>query len=150
MDKAKTLTVYLKRYDSELFAVCNKPPRIDVYRQNRDKLSPPHLIFSLTDTWTPEGTPVDWGVEPVIARLRAIDLWNSGITADQIIEEHQKAKESEAKDFRNNVESFLLDFRRQFAKATDGINTSLLAKKYRKENSHGYCEPRPGFISTNR
>lgn len=138
MDKAKTLTGYLKRYDSELFAVCNKPPRIDVYRQNRDKLSPPHFIFSLTDTWTASGKPVDWGVEPVIARLRALDLWNSGIGVEHFIEQSEKEKEEELRNFRNNTESFLLDFRRQFAKATDGINTSTLEKLYRKENSHGY------------
>lgn len=90
---------------------------------------------------------MEWGVEPVIARLRAMDLWNSGITADDIIEQHEKADEQELKDFRNNIESFLLDFRRQFAKATDGVNTSLLEKKYRKENSHGYCKSRSGFVA---
>ncbi len=138
MEKAKALTRYLKHYDGELFAVCNKPPRIDVYRQNRDRLSPPHFIFSLTDDWTVSGSVVDWGVEPVLARLRAIDLWNSGMTADEVIDQHAKWKESKQKDFRNNVESFLGDFRRQFAKATDGINTSTLNKTYRKENSNGY------------
>jgi hypothetical protein len=138
VDKAKSLTGYLKHYDGELFAVCNKPPRIDVYRQSRDKLSPPHFIFSLTDNWTAQGRPVDWGVEPVISRLRAMDLWNSGVTADDVLKQNEMVEEGKSRDLRNNIESFLLDFRRQFAKATDGINTSTLDKTYRKENSHGY------------
>lgn len=86
----------------------------------------------------------------MLARLQALDLWANGITADDVIEQHEKWEKSKEKDLRNNIESFLGDFRRQFAKATDGINTSNLKKLYRKENSHVYCESRSGFISTGR
>ena len=137
MSRVKEINRAVKAYDSELFAVCNKPPRIDVYRQHRDKLSPPHLIFSLTEDWTVQSKPIEWGIEPVIARLKAMDLWQNGVTLDTLIDEHEKAEESKRRAFRNDVESFLYDFRSSFKKATDGVNTALIKNSYRKENSHG-------------
>lgn len=138
MDRVKSISRAVKAYDSELFAVMHKPPRVDVYRQNRDKLSPPHFIFSLTEDWTTKTRPIEWGIEPVIARLRAMDLWQSGVTLDALIQEDEKKEESKKRAMRHNVESFLYDFRGQFAKATDGVNTALIKNTYRKETKHGY------------
>lgn len=150
MDKVSRYTKLLKSYDKELFAQCNKGERVDVYRQTRDKTSPPYYIFSLTDNWTTTGRPVEWGSEVIYARLRAIDLWNSGVGVDQVIEQNEKVDESKQRALRNNIESFMYEFRRQFAKATDGINTANLKKLYRKENENGYCESRTGFVTTSR
>lgn len=89
----------------------------------------PHYVFALTDTWSVTGKPIDWGIEPIMARLRAMDLWRS----DDIIKEHTrnyyKGKEEKQRDTRNSIESFLYEFRSQFARATNGINTSSLDKK---------------------
>lgn len=143
MGRLNEINRALKSYDSELFAVSNKPPRIDVYRQNRDKLSPPHFIFSLTEDWTVKSTPIEWGIEPILARLRAIDLWNSGLGVEDFIQEAEKSSESKKRHLMNTVEGFLYDFRSEFAKATNGINTSTLEKiDKRKENSHGYRQSR--------
>ncbi len=150
MGRVKEISRHLNAYDRELYAQCNKPPRIDVYRQNRDKLSPPHLVFSLTDTWTVRGIPVEWGIEVILSRLKAMDLWANGIGVDALNAENDRVDESNSRTLKNNIEGFVSEFRSQFSKATDGINTASLKKLYRKENSHGYCEPRSGFISTSR
>lgn len=133
------ITKMVKAYDSELRAECIKPPRIDIYRQSRDKLSPPHYIFSLTDDWSPKGRPVEWGTEPILAHLKAIDLWNSGVGIEEVISHNEKVDASKDRDRMNNIEAFLKDWRRQFAKATDNVNTGTLKKiDKRKEIENGY------------
>ena len=133
------ITKVVKRYDAELYAECIKPPRIDIYRQCRNKTAPPFYIFSLTDDWTPKGKPVEWGSEPILAHLKAIDLWNSGVGVDEVIAHNEKMDESVDRARKNNIEAFLKDWRRQFAKATDGINTANLQKiDKRKEIENGY------------
>jgi hypothetical protein len=119
----------VKEYDPKLYAVVHKEGRIDIYRHSETKALPPHLIFSLTEDWTPRTEPVPWGTMPIRERLLAIDVWQRG---DAFFEELDKQDEVNAekrqRDFRNTTESFLLDFRRQFAKATDGINTASMRK----------------------
>lgn len=98
----------------------------------------PFLVMSLTDTWSVNGTPVEWGLDVIRNRLIAIDLWHSGMTANDLIEQNNKVDAATEKDHRNTIESFLYEYRSQFAKATDGINTSLLAKvdKRREKDAH--------------
>lgn len=130
MGRLHTLNRQLREFDSELSARCQEAPRIDVYRQGRDKCSPPFYIFSLTDNWGLRGKPVEWGIECILARLKAIDLWNQGTTSvDQILAEQDKLDESRARERKNNLESYLYDIRRGFAKATNDINTSLMDKR---------------------
>ena len=138
MDVSK-ITRLVKTYDPDLRAQCLMFPRIDIYRQRRDKTSPPYYVFSLTDNWTLTGKPVEWGSEPILARLKAMDLWNNGIGLEQAIEHNTKLEESKERDRKNSIESFLLDFRRQFAKTFDGVNTANLKKiDKRKEIENGY------------
>lgn len=130
--RVRALNRHLKEYDRELYCQVTNGERVDVYRQNRDKLSPPHYIFSLTENWSLKSQPAEWGIEPVIARLKAIDLWANGVTVEQLAEDDEKRKASSRRGFRNNIEAFMGEFRRTFAKATDSINTSLLPKTYKE------------------
>jgi hypothetical protein len=119
-----------------------KPGRFDVYRRNRAD-GAPHFVFSLTDTWTADGKPVPWGIDVVVNRLKAHDLWRDEDFVEKFFQSEEKREEGERRNFRNNVESFLYDFRRQFARATDGINTSSLEKIYRKDGQkYGFGKPR--------
>jgi hypothetical protein len=86
------------------------------------------LVMSLTDTWGARGKPVEWGILPIMARIKALDLWNSDNVSKEFFEQEEKDEKSKERDFKNNVESFLYDFRSQFAKATNDINTSTLNK----------------------
>lgn len=122
----------LKTHDSQLFVQETKAGRLDVYRKSSFGGHPPHYIFSLTDSWTTEGKPIEWGVDVIINRIKAHDIWRDDSFVENIIRDLEKAEEGKKRDFRNSVESFLLDFRRQFAKATDSVNTGTLNKIYRE------------------
>lgn len=132
MGRLASLNKHLKSYDRELYAVCHKTPRIDVYRQNRDKLSPPHFIFTLTEDWTTKTRPVEWGIEVVLARLKAHDLWNSSNFFKERAAEMEAAEQSEERSRKNNIEAFMQDFRRQFVKATDGVGIANMNKTISK------------------
>lgn len=144
MSRVRSLTKSLQAHDSQLF--CEKDYStgiISVYRKRtryftcgwtEGSLTYSHPdkfhIFSLTHNWKPDGTPVEWGTLPVLARIKAMDLWNRDIASD-LIHSYEKRKASDKRNQSNNIESFLYDFRSQFAKATDGINTSNLSKTRR-------------------
>lgn len=132
MGRVDEITRAVSSYDPCLYAQETKPGRIDLYRKNRSGMEPPHFLFSLTDTWQPTGRPVDWGVEPLLNRVRAMDLWRDDKFVERLIADHEKNQESKERDRRNNVESFLYDFKSQFQKATNDINTSTLEKGHMK------------------
>ncbi len=119
-------------YDSELYAQESKAGRIDIYRRSKHNDSPPHFLFALTDDWTAKGTPVPWGIEPLLNRIKAMDLWRDDTFVERWIKNHEKEVESQDRARRNSIESFLYDFRRQFARATNDVNTSTLEKVYSK------------------
>lgn len=133
LTSVKALTRALKSHDAELFAQETKPGRVDVYRANRMFMHPPHYVFSLTEDWTVNSRPVPWGIDVVVNRIKAHDLWRDDQFVERLLKDQEKAAESEDRAFRNNVEGFLSEFRSQFHKATNGINTSTLNKVYRKE-----------------
>jgi len=140
--RADRITRELKNHDSLLYCdwgkagrlcVFRKSTRWESYRLDEDAVlsvarSTPHLIFALTDTWNERGEPKDWGIEPILARIKAIDLWNRDL-AEEIIQGAEKDLETAARDRRNTTESFLLDFRKQFAKSFDDVNTANMSKK---------------------
>jgi SOS response regulatory protein OraA/RecX len=139
--RVKSLTRALKAYDYKLFAQRRRDGVICVMRDSELRLSCPNFIMALTNNWTVEGRPVEWGIEVVINRLKAHDLWNNDTFVTNWLKEEEKETESRDKARRNSIESFLYDFRSQFAKATNDINTGNFDKKNdprrRKEGSHG-------------
>ena len=130
MSRIGEITLALRSHDSCLYAQETKAARIDVMRKSSYGDTPPHFLFALTDDWKPTGRPVPWGIEVVINRIKAQDLWRDDTNVDQLIAAHEKAEASKERDFKNSVESFLYDFRSQFQRATNEINTSTLEKKY--------------------
>lgn len=129
----KYLNRALHSYDSLLYACEHRMGRFDVYRKSQTGSNPPNFLFSLTDTWQPQGRPVSYGVEAVLNRIKAHDLWRDDSFTENWIKEHEKHIESAERARTNSIESFLYDFRRQFQRATNGINTASLNKTYRKE-----------------
>lgn len=132
--RTKRLSRELQSHDSMLYAQETRPGRLDVYRKSSLGCNPPHFIFSLTDDWTPTGRPVEWGIEVVINRIKAHDLWRDDSYVDSVIRENERSIERRERDYKNSVESFLWEFRSQFAKATDGVNTGTLSKTLPKGN----------------
>lgn len=137
MGRLERLTKAVQWHDRELFAQRMTHGRIGIFRQSYrfehydfDGMNiiftkdSPHLIFTLTHNWTANGRPVEWGIEPILARLKAIDLWQNESQVEDMIKGYEKDKESTDRDRDNSIESFLLDFRRQFQKTFNQFNVS--------------------------
>lgn len=131
--KMKSLDKQLKSHDGELFCQETRPGRIDVYRKNKWSAKPPEYIMSLTEDWTIKTRPAPWGDDIVVNRIKAHDLWRDDNYVNEILAHQETKPERQQKALRNSIESFLYDFRGQFAKATDSVNTANLNKIHRKE-----------------
>ncbi len=139
--RAHQITKAVQGYDRELYARNGYGDRIDIFRQvyryetydmGEFKLTrsieEPYRVISLTDSWTPWGTPVEWGIEPILAKLQSIDLWKRDV-GGEVIASNEKRKASQDRSRKNDLEGFLSDNHRVFAKAFDGVNTSTLDKR---------------------
>lgn len=127
--RVREITRAVKRYDWCLFAQRERNGAIHLYRRSHNNsAASPHFVFALTDNWLASGKPREWGIEVILARLKAIDLWKDETVVDRIERDLEKAEQSKEREFKNNVEAFLKDFRRQFARTTNDINVSQLAK----------------------
>ncbi len=127
--RVRSVNRVVAAYESRLMAQRERNGAIHIYRRTHRPADPLHFVMALTDTWGARGKPVDWGLEVIRARLVAHDLWSNETIVDRIETEQKKRDESLERDRNNSIESFLYDFRRQFARATDGINTSSLAHR---------------------
>lgn len=143
MTRQDRITREIQKHDRDLF--CRKDPRgvLQILRKNTitrsvwvdDKtvitypVSAPSFIVALTDTWTAMGKPVEWGLEPIMRKLRAIDDWqNPESENNKMLAQNEKVDQSHDRDRYNKMEAFCYDWRSQFKKATSDINTSNLAK----------------------
>lgn len=152
--RVRAITKEVSAYDRKLYAARNHKKQICIYRKSVRFLpfsfgehtllysvDSPHLIFALTDTWNERGNSVDWGIEPIMARLRAYDLWNNPGFTEEYMKGLQKEEESKERALDNSIESYLLDYRRLFAKVGDEFNMASrkpLDPRKKKEITHGY------------
>lgn len=131
--RVKEVDRLVKGYDKYLFAKRERNGAIHIYRRNPHNLADPyHSVFCLTDNWNATGKPREWGLEVIRERLVAMDLWKAETVFERTTAEAEKIAQADERCFKNNVESFLKEFRRQFAKANEGINTSQLSKVDRR------------------
>jgi hypothetical protein len=149
--KVESMTRALKSHDRDLFArrhssggirVYRKTTRWDVYdfgtgvlRYSRPSLD---FVLALTDTWTKQGTPVDWGIEPVLSRIKEIDHWRDDTLGDQIRQARERAAQIQEQSENNERLARAYDVRRDFAKAMDGFNTSTCNKVDPRRKQDGY------------
>ncbi len=97
MRREHRLTQVVKEYDPKLFVKSDETGKMHLIRKTTrmERISfngqsvlcsrPDYQsIFSLTDNWLSSGTAVDWGIEPIMARIREIDSHRSGEILDRI------------------------------------------------------------------
>ncbi len=135
----------VKSHDSKLYCNRNAEGKLCIYRESYrwehhfiDGVSvhfarpTPHFIMALTHNWHMHGQSVEWGFEPILARLKAMDLHNRNL-AEDLIKNYDKAEVTKQRDASNKNEDFLREFRPQFAKTFADINTSTLKKVDRRK-----------------
>lgn len=146
MGRAERVTEAVRYHDYKLFCARNAEGKLCIYRKGHSLESyqlgentsltfvrpTSDLVCALTHNWQVTGYSVDWGIEPIMARLRDMDLWNRDL-ASEIIAKEEKAIESRERDRMNHTESFLYDFHSQFKKTFSDINTSNLSKKPKRK-----------------
>lgn len=143
----KRINRELKYYDRELYAV-QINEAVQIYRKSvrweyfefegmkfaYSRLNP-WFTLSLTDNWRIDGKPVEWGIEPLMDRLRSMDQWRDDRTYDQLCSERERNEENRKRAYRNEVRARAYDMRRDFARATNDINTSTLEKIDNRRNN---------------
>lgn len=144
--QVRFITRVLKEHDRSLFAKRNADGIICVMRKNKRYVGPvdlndapffnliesPDYVFALTENWTTSGRPVPWGSEVVVRRIKEIDLWNREKYFEEVEEANERVDKAKRRHFRNEMEAFASDWRREFAKATNDINTSTMDKSEKR------------------
>jgi len=131
-------TQELKKHDPCLFAVESAPGAVQVWRkagkweaselfpEESGQSQPIQFITALTDTWKPDGIPVDRGIEPLMFKIRQMDTWNRGPELEAMRNRREKEKEDKKRQNKNEIMARAADLRKDFAKAVNDINTSSL------------------------
>lgn len=147
MGRAERITLKIRDHDYKLYCkrmegklcIFRESQRIESYLLDEGTVihsvrPAPHFIMALTDNWQMKGQEVDWGIEPIMARLKAMDLWHRDIVSDIEAQEEKFAKASERK-MKTDNEAFLYDFRDKFKKTFNDVNTANLSKKHKEKRS---------------
>ena len=132
--KLMRLQHHVKEYDTKLFVRELENGMTAIYREAKNPaVEPPHFILPLTEDWSTRTKAVEWGIEPLLARLREID----GHAREDIIrvleEQYDKKQRQKKKEIRNQAEAFFTDHRSEFKKAFADVNTSNMDMKKRKD-----------------
>lgn len=130
----KKINQALRKYDRDLYALREPVGVINVFRQGRridDSMIPdcleyleilrpnPQYLFSLTNNWNLNGTPVEWGLEPIMYKIREMDSWSHEISLDDMRRKREWA-DREAERIRvNEFKAVASELRRPFAKITN-------------------------------
>ena len=113
-----------------MIRILRKADRLEAsdYHQSEPELAHlnPQFILALTDTWKLNGQPVDWGLEPIMSQLRSMDRWSDSEQFNQMIKRREENEADQSRQKRNELRALAADSRRDFAKATNEINTAGL------------------------
>jgi hypothetical protein len=130
MCRETTITKALREYKRELYCSRDKFGKRHIYQKSPMKWEPDRHVCSLTHNWSPNGEPVDWGIEPIKARIKAIDLCADGGHEfwREILKSYERQEESKERDRKNTIESNLYELHSEFKKAFKDVNTGSMAK----------------------
>lgn len=131
------ITQELQKHDRCLFAtqthngiqVWRKADRweaADLSSEESGHSRPLQFITALTDTWKPDGNPVDHGIDPLLYKIRQMDTWNQASILNDMRKRREKEEEDKKRQTKNENRAIAYDMRKEFAKATNDINTSSI------------------------
>jgi hypothetical protein len=134
-ERLRRINRELRSYDRNLFAVQANTGVIHVLRkaekweaadaldiEEADKSTRPQFIFATTDDWTQSGSPREWGIEPIMEHLRAMDSWTASERPLAKIRRNRERLEQETKRaWENTNRAIAADMRRDFARVTNDI-----------------------------
>jgi hypothetical protein len=132
--RVRTLTKYAKEYDGDLFFKRDSNGVIHLFRNKRRlkhftyqtqaysyTVDDEQHIFSLTIDWKPESRGVEWGIDPVMRKITAMDNWRDDRGYDEFCKRRDAANLAKRKQFKEHIRAGAEDMRSAFAKATNDI-----------------------------
>ena len=140
--QALAYTRAVKRYSKDLYCAPNLSGTLCIFR-NAKRFVPvcvtddfkllnlvidKQLVFAMTDTWSPSGTPRAWGIDVVLDRLKEHDLQARERFFEELEAENERVRKSKDRAISNELEAFASEYRREFAKATNDILIHSLSK----------------------
>lgn len=144
MSKVGRYTRMVKKHDRDLFAVdagaCLQiHRRADSVHQTFCAAPMTQYIISLTDNWKPDGDPAEWGEIPLLEMLKSMDRWNNELDIDEMRNTREQQNQNRKTSARNEMKARAYDLRKEFARATNDINTSTLEKEDKRRSKNGNC-----------
>jgi len=143
----------LKRYDSDLYADKATDGKVDIYRKCRTyelynyegknlyvSTIKPQWVFALTQDWSMSGYPVDWGIEPILTKLKRMDQWRKEDALTRVRAHNEMIERNKERAFRNDVRARAADLRQDFAKVTNDIRTANMNKVSNRRKKDGHCK----------
>lgn len=128
--RASLLTWELKKLDRHLYAV-QTDQMLQVWRKPDDlnllgltdgeRLNSAQFILPLTDDWTLRGKAVEWGVMPVISKLRQMDSWRDDSGLEKFAAARERHAENKKRATRNEFQAIASDIRSEVARVTNDI-----------------------------
>lgn len=125
------ITSYLKRYDKDLYADRTRDGRINIFRKYRSydyyrmgetnlyvSTIRPQFVCGLTLDWSETGTPVEWGIEPILTKIKRMDQWRENILK-QIHDRNDQIDRDNKRQKTNEIRARAADCRKEFARATN-------------------------------
>lgn len=150
--KVSRLNKELKNYDYKLFAIRVQSGMIHVRRKaanvgdsdfdiDSGHSGPPsYFVCALSDNWSQLGKAVDWGIEPVMDRIKTMDLWSSHHNLNDMRARRERDKRDQDRQLQNDFRAIAADMRKDFARSVNDINTSSLEKLDSRRVKDGYCK----------
>lgn len=140
MFRADQINKEVRQYDRDLYCIKGDSHHVimrKAYRAKKYDVEGVTLIcferrdepvFHLTDNWQVNGRPADWGIEPIMRRLRYADSRNEQAFIWEKDKLDEKFEKSRLKDRKNMFESLAYEVQPVYKKIREEVNLSSLNK----------------------
>lgn len=126
MTRAERLTQAVRTYDKALYVLQTNTGTYQVWRKEYPKdwdgltfsaRNEVQFILALTDDWTLKGKPVEWGIDPLLEKLKEMDAWRDDSYYGQMVKGRERDDANKLSRFKNNARAMAADVRKDVAKA---------------------------------
>lgn len=150
MTREERYTDELKKYDRNLYCRLEPDGYFKIYQKSKRvvhydvdgvtigfAIPDDKFICPLSDNWSMRGRPVEWGLLPLMQKIRSMDAMNKDAEMYKWKEQEDRIQAQKEKQLKNNAEAFASDFRASFAKEHAYTLTHNLEKTDKRRLKNG-------------
>lgn len=147
MSRIDRITREVKKYDRHLYCALDGKGRPAIYRKGykwtsfmyndcviHHQIRDDYNVMTLTHDWSQRGQVVDWGLEPIMQRLRAIDCWQSDSEINAFEKTNEEYEAKKDRHLTNKTEDIAREMAPVFKKTFSDVNTASMAKLDNRRN----------------